>query len=156
MKTEPVHKIDEITITAKKMSREINLIVVHCADTFATMDIGVKEIDQWHRARGWNGCGYHYVVRRNGTIETGRSEYVVGAHVSGHNANSIGICYSGGKGADNRPEDNRTPEQKKALQELIAKLRAKYPGIPVLGHRDLDRHKACPCFDAKKEYALTK
>lgn len=134
------------------MNRKINLIVVHCADTYARMDIGVKEIDKWHRARGWNGIGYHYVIRRDGTVETGRNEYIAGAHVSGHNANSIGICYAGGKGDDNRPEDNRTPEQKAALTNLIAKLRAKYPEASVVGHRDLDRNKACPCFDAKKEF----
>ncbi len=53
--------------------RTINLFVIHCADTYATMDIGVKEIDGWHRKRGWSGIGYHFVIRRNGIVETGRT-----------------------------------------------------------------------------------
>lgn len=135
------------------MSRVINLIVVHCADTYAHMNIGVKEIDAWHRGRGWNGCGYHYVIRRDGTVETGRHEAIAGAHVAGHNANSIGICYAGGKGADGKPEDNRTDEQKEVLRLMVLQMRRKYPKAKVVGHRDLDRGKACPCFDVKTEYA---
>lgn len=134
------------------MSRVINLIVVHCADTYAHMDIGVKEIDAWHRARGWNGCGYHYVIRRDGTVETGRHEAIAGAHVAGHNANSIGICYAGGKSDDGKPEDNRTVEQKASMKKLIARLRKKYPLAKVLGHNDLTSAKSCPCFNVKKEF----
>jgi N-acetylmuramoyl-L-alanine amidase len=132
--------------------RKINLLVIHCADTYATMDIGVKEIDTWHRQKKWNGCGYHYVIRRNGVVETGRQEAVVGAHVEGYNANSIGVCYAGGKGTNGRPEDNRTPEQKESLRKLIAELLKKYPGAKVVGHHDLDPGKACPSFNVKTEY----
>ena len=133
--------------------RTINLFVIHCADTYATMDIGIKEIDAWHRKRGWTGIGYHYVIRRNGIVETGRQENIMGAHAEGFNANSIGICYAGGKGTDGRPEDNRTPEQKESLLKLIAELHAKYPGAKVVGHHDLNPGKACPCFNVKSEYS---
>ena len=132
--------------------RTINLFVIHCADTYATMDIGVKEIDAWHRKRGWTGIGYHYVIRRNGIVETGRQENIIGAHAEGFNSNSIGICYAGGKGTDGRPEDNRTPTQKESLLKLIAELHAKYPGAKVVGHHDLNPGKACPCFNVKSEY----
>ena len=52
--------------------RKINLIVIHCSDTYARMDIGVNEIRQWHLQRGFNDIGYHYVIRRDGAIEQGR------------------------------------------------------------------------------------
>lgn len=133
--------------------RNINRIVIHCADTYPSMDIGRKEIDQWHRERGWNGIGYHYVVRRNGTIEVGRPESVQGAHVSGHNEDTIGIVYAGGKGNDGKPEDNRTYEQRSGLLLLVNDLKRRYPGVNVVGHHDLDPVKACPCFNAKAEYA---
>jgi hypothetical protein len=54
--------------------REIEHIVVHCADTYADMNIGVEQIRKWHLKRGWNDVGYHYVIRRNGQIELGRLE----------------------------------------------------------------------------------
>lgn len=132
--------------------RKINLFVIHCADTYSSMDIGVKEIDKWHKAKGWIGVGYHYVIRRNGVIETGRSEEIKGAHAEGFNANSIGICYAGGKGSDGKPEDNRTPKQKESLRKLISELHLKYPGAKVVGHHDLNPLKACPCFKVKSEY----
>ena len=132
--------------------RTINLFVIHCADTYATMDIGVKEIDGWHRKRGWSGIGYHFVIRRNGIVETGRQINLMGAHAEGFNANSIGICYAGGKGTNGKPEDNRTPEQKESLRKLIAELHAKYPGAKVVGHHDLNPGKPCPCFNVKNEY----
>ena len=132
--------------------RTVNLVVIHCADTYATMDIGAKEIDAWHRGRGWKGIGYHYVIRRDGTIEKGRPEEVPGAHVSGHNQHSIGICYAGGKSADGRPEDNRTEAQKESLRELVAELLERYPDARIVGHHDLNPAKACPCFDVKSEF----
>ena len=132
--------------------RTINLIVIHCADTYASMDIGRKEIDAWHRDRGWQGIGYHYVIRRDGTVETGRPEHLAGAHVAGHNSRSIGICYAGGKGDDNKPADNRTAAQKAALERLVAELKNRYPAAQILGHRDLFAGKSCPCFDVKSEF----
>lgn len=132
--------------------KHIDYLVIHCADTYAHMDIGRTEIDKWHKARGWNGIGYHYVVRRDGTIEPGREEDQMGAHVAGHNGYSIGICYAGGKGANGQPEDNRTYEQRNALRLLVNELRKKYPSARVVGHRDLAPGKACPCFDVSTEF----
>jgi N-acetylmuramoyl-L-alanine amidase len=115
------------------------------------MDIGAKEIRQWHKERGWADIGYHYVIRRDGTVEKGRAEAKVGAHVAGHNKDSIGICLVGG--IDERtlsPEDNYTPEQWEALENLLHKLVQKYPDANVIGHRDFPGvAKACPCFDAE-------
>lgn len=124
------------------MNREIDLIVIHCADTPADMDIGVEEIDQWHRQRGWNGCGYHYVIRRAGSVETGRDLTTQGAHVEGHNHNSIGICLVGGK-----PDCNFTRAQWDELERLVTTLVIRFPQAKVVGHRDLDPNRTCPLFD---------
>lgn len=137
--------------------RKIDLIVIHCADTYARMDIGVKEIREWHLKRGFNDIGYHYVIRRDGTVENGRPLEKAGAHAQGYNTRSIGICYAGGKGDNGQPEDNRTPEQKAALHKLVADLLEQFPGADVCGHRDLPGvHKACPCFSVVYEFANKK
>ncbi len=132
--------------------RMINQIVIHCSDTPAGMDIGVKEIDEWHKARGWDSCGYHYVIRRNGRLERGRLDGVVGAHVQGHNANSIGICMVGG----GHGVCNFTQQQWSELQTLIVELTLEYPDAAVCGHRDLNPEKACPAFDARAWWNFSK
>ena len=134
--------------------RLINSIIVHCADNYADMDIGVKEIDVWHKNRKFDKIGYHYVIRRDGTVEKGRKLNEVGAHAYGFNAHSIGICYAGGLSEDAEPEDNRTPEQKQSMIDLIKSLLKVFPSInTICGHRDLKGvTKACPCFDATAEY----
>lgn len=131
--------------------RIINLIVVHCSATKPTMDIGVAEIRQWHtdpppKGRGWNDIGYHFVIRREGAVEKGRPIDTVGAHVEGHNANSIGICLVGGIDAKGKPESNFLPEQWKALEHLLVALTLKYPNVRICGHRDLNPGKDCPSF----------
>lgn len=131
--------------------RTINKIIIHCSATPEGRDYTVTDIDRWHRTKGWNGIGYHYVVYRDGSVHTGRTMEVSGAHCVGHNANSIGVCYIGGMTADNRkPKDTRTPEQKTALRELIKTLRTKYPNATVHGHNEFAR-KACPCFNVKTD-----
>lgn len=129
--------------------RPINMIIIHCADTPANMNIGAKEIDQWHKQRGWDRIGYHYVIRRDGTLETGRAEHSIGAHAKGHNRHSIGICLVGGKGDDNTPETNFTRYQYRTLDSLIGVLTAKYKTARVIGHNDVSE-KACPTFDVDK------
>ena len=114
------------------------------------MDIGVKEIDSWHKARGWSGCGYHFIIKLDGTIEVGRDIEVNGAHCKGYNRSSIGICYVGGKGDDGKPEDTRTDAQKKTISALIISLQASNPGAIVKGHNELS-NKACPSYDVQKD-----
>lgn len=129
-----------------------NLIVIHCSATRPSMDVGAKEIDRWHKAQGWQKIGYHYVIRRNGHLETGRREDEIGAHAAGHNHNSIGVCWVGGVHEDSLgPEDNRTDEQKAALANIVRTLHGKYPQAHILGHTDLPNvNKACPSFDVAK------
>lgn len=127
-------------------------IVLHCAATRPEQDIGAKEIRAWHKAKGWQDIGYHYVIRRDGTVEKGRSETAIGAHVGGHNSNSLGICLVGGVSSkDFRvAENNFTPAQWQSLESLVAVLCRKYPGAVIIGHRDFPKvAKACPSFDAR-------
>ena len=133
--------------------RQINYIIIHCSATKAGQDFRAKDIDRWHRERGWDGIGYHKVIDLDGTIEPGRSEAKPGAHCKGHNSDSIGICYIGGLDKNGKPADTRTELQKAALTGLVADYKRRFPNAKVVGHRDMPNvHKACPCFNAKEEY----
>lgn len=133
--------------------RHINRIVVHCSATPPTMDIGANTIRGWHvLERGWSDIGYHYVITRDGKIQIGRPLARTGAHASGFNKGSIGICYVGGVDSNMQPEDNRTDDQKIAMYELIVRLTERFPSIDHIGgHCDLPNvKKACPSFDVNK------
>lgn len=134
------------------MARKITHIVLHCSATPASMDVGRDWIDELHRGQGWNGIGYHWVIRRNGKVEAGRSEAAVGSHVKGHNSNSIGVCMIGGVekvGGKLVARENFTPAQWKALEALVRDLHGRYPTAKIVGHRDLNRGKDCPSFSVR-------
>lgn len=132
--------------------RQITEIIIHCADTPEGRDVKADEIRRWHKnERGWSDIGYHYVIDLDGTIEAGRDIETAGAHCTGHNAKSIGICYVGGCDAQMQPKDTRTEAQKASLLLLLKYLRQRYPAAKIYGHRDFAQ-KACPSFDAKNEY----
>ena len=133
--------------------RRINYIIIHCSATKAGQDFHARDIDKWHKERGFGSIGYHNVIDLDGTIEQGRSIKIPGAHCKGYNFNSIGICYIGGLDAKGNPCDTRTVAQKKSLLKLIKHYKEMFPNAVVVGHRDMPNvHKACPCFDAKNEY----
>lgn len=113
--------------------------------------MSIGEIDRWHRARGFNGIGYHFVIALDGTVMKGRDITLAGAHCKGHNANSIGVCYVGGCDASMNPADTRTPAQRTALQRFIRHLRDLYPEATVHGHNEYAA-KACPCFNVRDEF----
>lgn len=136
----------------EKSRRNITEIIVHCTATPAGRRVSVADIDSWHRQRGFNGIGYHYVVELDGHIAQGRTVHLAGAHCKGHNINSIGVVYVGGLDADGRAADTRTAAQRNALIALLSQLRRIYPGTAIHGHRDFAA-KECPCFNATKEYA---
>lgn len=131
--------------------RKIDDLIIHCSATKEGKNVTVKDIDRWHRKNGWDGIGYHYVIYLDGSVHEGRNIEKVGAHCKDHNLHSIGICYIGGLDENGNPKDTRTPEQKKALLDLLKKLLRKYPCAGIHGHCDYSS-KACPCFDAKNEY----
>lgn len=126
-------------------------IIIHCSATPPGMDIGVKEIDRWHRERGFLRIGYHFVIRRDGTVEKGRDIDEVGAHARPWNGNSVGICLVGGVAEGTKlPEANYTPAQWTALETLLRHVRAFYPRATIIGHRDVPGvSKACPSFDVR-------
>jgi len=129
-----------------------DFIAVHCAATTDKMDIGAVEINEWHRKRGFACIGYHYVIRREGVIERGREKDVIGAHISGHNTNSVAICMVGGVNADDvsLAENNFTEAQFKTLKELLIELKSMYPDAVIQGHKDFPNvAKACPSFEVK-------
>lgn len=137
--------------------RKINEIIIHCAATKPNMDIGAKEINLWHRQRGFFNLasglsiGYHYVIRRDGTVETGRPVSEIGAHASGHNAHSIGVCLVGGIDANGKSENNFTVDQWESLLDLVKKLKKQYnvPLKNIKGHNEVAQ-KDCPCFSVRQ------
>lgn len=150
--------------TVKKSRRAISRIIVHCTATPEGQDTTVEAIRKNHTApkdkggRGWSDIGYHYVVYRDGTVHEGRDVNISGAHCSGYNTGSIGVCYVGGLEyrpgvayKDLKPKDTRTAAQKAGLLKLLKELKALYPKATIHGHREF-ANKACPCFDAKEEY----
>lgn len=130
--------------------RQIKEIIIHCSATPEGRDVTVETIRQWHKQRGFRDIGYHYIIYRDGTIRTGRPEAEQGAHCTGHNANSIGICYVGGMERDmSEPKDTRTSAQRKALLSLCRELKRKYPSATIHGHNEF-ADKACPSFNVKQ------
>lgn len=129
--------------------RKIDTIIIHCAATKPSMDIGAKEIDNWHRAKGYFGIGYHYVIRRNGEVELGRPLDKAGAHAKGHNETSIGVCLVGGIDDRGNPENNFTPEQWAELAKLVTDLQGRFGALKVIGHNEVAA-KACPSFNVQK------
>jgi N-acetyl-anhydromuramyl-L-alanine amidase AmpD len=122
------------------VKRKIDLIVIHCAATGNGKSFFAADIDQWHRARGWDCIGYHYVIPLNGLIEHGRALEKVGAHARGYNQKSIGICLIG--------TDQFTLAQWQSLRELVTEIISQIEPITICGHRDLPNvSKVCPGFD---------
>ena len=131
--------------------RKIEKIILHCTATREGRDYSVADVTAWHKARGFRTIGYHYLVHLDGRVEYGRPVSEVGAHCTGQNARSIGVCYVGGLDADGKtPKDTRTAAQRYMLRELVRGLQRQYPGATVHGHREFAA-KACPCFDVRTE-----
>ena len=127
--------------------RSLNKIIIHAAATKPTMDIGVEEIRSWHLQRGWSDIGYHYVVRKDGSIEQGRPIDRVGSHVKGQNTGSIGVCWVGGYGG----VDDRNEAQKESLIRLIKALQVSFGQMSLHGHNEYSS-KTCPNFNVIEEY----
>ena len=142
------------TTTEEYPEREIKLIVIHCSATRCTLPFTPAQLEQCHKSQGMSGTGYHFYITRDGGIHHTRPIYKVGAHARGFNLHSVGICYEGGLDADGIPCDTRTSFQRVSLLDVIRLLKQQYPDARVVGHCQLsaDIHKACPCFDAEKEY----
>ena len=106
-------------------AQNVKYLVVHCSDSPDDENIGAREIHALHQSFGWHGCGYHRVIRRDGTVESGRPDYWIGAHVYGHNEESLGVCLIGRK--------EFTDAQFNALEELLRSWQTDYPKAQILG-----------------------
>ena len=129
-----------------------DFIAVHCSATKPSMNIGAADIDRWHRQRGFKCLGYHFVIKRDGTVEEGRPVDQVGAHVENWNSVSVGVCMVGGVSEKdvNIAENNFTEAQFESLKKVVTDLKKRYPKASVQGHRDFPKvAKSCPSFDAK-------
>ena len=97
------------------------------------------QVDSWHKANGWSGIGYHYFIRKDGTIYRGRPEWAIGAHASGKNSESIGVCVEG-----NYDEETIMPlKQKNAVKDVLSYLKDKYPKAGIKGHKEVGA-TGCP------------
>ena len=145
--------------------REVKLLVVHCSATRCNKNFSVEALRRCHLARGFASIGYHFYITRDGEVHICRPVHQIGAHATGWNDKSIGICYEGGLDCMGQPKDTRTCWQKHSLRVLILTLLKDFPGCRVCGHRDLSPDldgngeiepeewiKACPCFEASKEW----
>jgi N-acetyl-anhydromuramyl-L-alanine amidase AmpD len=109
--------------------------------------IGAKEIDRRDREKQKFGIGYHFVIRRDGTIDRGRNVDEIGLHVRNYNDCSVGVCLIGGKDRSGSPAPSFSHEQMAALRELLEDLLEDYPDAKACGHADLEDAKAeCPGF----------
>lgn len=116
-------------------------LIIHCSATPNGRHHTAAEIHEWHIDRGWSGIGYHWVIRVDGVLESGRPEYWIGSHARGHNINSIGVCMIG--------TNSFNESQWKILANLIREKKIQYHGIKVIGHNEVSE-KECPGFDVQK------
>ena len=138
------------------MAREqTKYIVIHCSQTRPSQDWGAKDIDRVHREFGWLKIGYGKVIKRDGTVEQGRGDDEVQAHVKNYNHCAFGLCLIGGALEDDwrKPEDNFTAEQWESLKQTLDELIEKYPDAQIVGHYMLDESKTCPNFNVR-DYLL--
>ncbi len=132
--------------------RKIKYIAVHCTATPQTTSIDSIK-NYWKTNLGWKMPGYHFIIKPDGEVVKLLSVDEVSNGVKGFNSETINISYIGGVDAKNQPIDNRTPAQKATLLKLLKEFRAKFPNAIIQGHRDFPNvKKACPSFNAKKEY----
>ncbi len=148
-----------------------DLLVLHCSATRPSQDIDRATIEAWHKAKGWSAIGYHFVIKRDGTLQLGRPLEEIGAHVEGFNSHSVGICMVGGLDEAGvgliNDRSGFTAAQWVTAHTLIPMLLKIWPAARIVGHRDLSPDvdgdgsveqrewlKTCPGFDAATEFRL--
>ena len=125
-------------------------IVIHCTQTPKDMEVDVEKVTQWHKDRGFDTIGYHYLIKRDGTLQVGRDEDVVGAHAVAVNGTSIGVALAGGGTPNMGWENNFAPIQFETLKTILLKLKEEYGIEKIIGHYEVDDKKECPSFDVPK------
>ena len=132
----------------------VRYIILHGSATRCNCDYTVEQLLRDHRARGFRTIGYHFYVRRDGTVSRHRRLLEVGAHCRPFNRCSIGVCYEGGLDAEGHPADTLTGEQFEQLEQLLSRLLKLFPKAQLRGHRDMPGSvpKACPCLDCQSVF----
>ena len=138
--------------------REPKYLAIHCTATRIDQDVSIERVKRWHLKRGWSDVGYHYYVRKDGSLELGRDRdndgdiwEEVGAHVKGFNRDSISMCYEGGLDVNGEDSDTRTPEQMLTMEAVVKIITSQFKNIKTKGHRDFPNvKKSCPNFDVKE------
>ena len=116
--------------------KKVDYLIVH--HTASTRDMTAAEIHAEHLNLGWLGIGYHFYIRKDGSVWRGRPEDGVGSHCEGYNSVSLGICLSG-----NFEIEEPTLEQLNSLKSLIRELKAKHPKATVHSHSDFNATACC-------------
>lgn len=147
-------ELKEFSLKEEYVPRSILYIVVHCSATRANIPFTEEQLLQCHLKRGFKCIGYHFYVTKDGVLHHTRPMSEIGAHALGFNLHSLAICYEGGLDELGKPADTRTASQKETLRRVLGELKGLHPEAKIVGHYQLSAnvHKACPCFDARKEY----
>lgn len=136
--------------------RKVNFIAIHCTATQPTATIDAIK-NYWKNVLKWKQVGYHYIVKADGETIQLLDIATPSNGVAGWNSQIVNVCYIGGISKQGIPKDTRTPEQKEALKTILRLLKTQFPMAIIQGHRDFPNvAKACPSFDAKKEYLTIK
>ena len=133
--------------------RDLKRVILHCSATPEGREFGAEDIRRWHINRGWTDIGYHYVIHIDGLIETGRPVSIQGAHTSGENENSVGVCYIGGLDLSMDAKDTMTVPQEIAFVELVNSLRLIFGDLSIHGHNEYST-KACPSFSVEEKFGF--
>ena len=133
----------------------VSYIIIHCTATRETQDYTPEQLKHDHLARGFIDVGYHFYIRKDGTVTQHRRLNEVGAHCRPFNRCSIGVCYEGGLDANGKPKDTRTIAQRGSLVKLLIELKQKFPKAAIRGHNEMPGAtiKECPCFRPSTEFA---
>ena len=132
----------------------VRFLVLHCSATRCNQDYSVEQLRRDHKKRGFYDIGYHFYIRKDGTMTQHRFLLEVGAHARPYNRCSIGICYEGGLDEQGKPCNTLTSEQRERIDDVLFRLHRLFPKAKIVGHRDLPgtTPKECPCLDAQAEF----
>lgn len=134
----------------KKPKRYVNKVFLHCSADDNPKNDDWRVMDAWHKARGWSGIGYHFFIKKDGTIQNGRSLEKTPAAQAGHNVGSIAICCHG------LLKEKFTQAQFDSVKALCYAINEAYnKKVTFHGHCEVSA-KTCPVYDYRKVLTLDK
>lgn len=154
-----ISSIEELQAELRNVTREITEVVVHWTETPTNKNIGSEEINAIHLDNELNGIGYHYVIRRDGSLQRGRPVNIQGEHAvfNNHNDRSIGIVFVGGINAPSETQNledflsvrSLTRSQFNTFDHFCRAFFNTYSGGQIVGHSDIDALARDPGFDVR-------